>query len=464
MPKLGKIIDKLPPQNIEAEQAVLGSLLIDKDAIVKVADIIVPQDFYKDIHQMVYSAMLEVWEQREPIDILSIANRLEEKGELALVGGRSYLASLANIVPTSSHVTSYAQIVQKKSILRKAIKASTEIVTMAYEEESDALKILDKAEQKLFNISQKFAKQNFTSLKDTLANSFERLDELQKGDRSIRGISTGFTDLDNVLAGLQKSELIILAARPSIGKSSLALDIARNAAVAYKAPVGIFSLEMSKEQISDRMICAESGVNLWQLRTGRLSKDKGDGDFKKLGEAIGLLAEAPIFIDDSATLTIAEIRAKARRLQFEHKIKLLIVDYLQLMEGEKTREGRVQEVSEISRGLKAVARDLDIPVLALSQLSRAPEARTPAIPRLSDLRDSGSLEQDSDVVMFIYRKFMDKGIKNCPEEDKNIAEIHISKHRNGPAGIMVPLYFDSATASFKNLDKSHAEELTTDPF
>ncbi len=464
MVKPEKIIGKLPPQNIEAEQAVLGCLLIDKDAIIRVADIIVSEDFYKDIHQMIYSAMLGVWDQREPIDILSIANKLEEKKKLDLVGGRSYLASLANSVPTSSHITSYAQIVQKKSILRKAIKASTEIVRMAYEEETDALKILDRAEQKLFDISQKFAKQNFTSLKDTLANSFERLDELQKGDKSIRGIPTGFMELDNVLAGLQKSELIILAARPSIGKSSLALDIARNAAVIHKAPVGIFSLEMSKEQISDRMICAESGVNLWQLRTGKLSKKNGDGDFKKLGKAIGLLAEAPVFIDDSATLTIAEIRAKARRLQFEHKIELLIVDYLQLMEGDRFKEGRVQEVSEISRGLKAVARDLNIPVLALSQLSRAPEARTPSIPRLSDLRESGSLEQDSDVVMFIYRKFMDKGIKNCPEEDKNIAEIHISKHRHGPAGVMVPLYFDSTTASFKNLDKKHTEGLTEDPF
>lgn len=391
----GKIMEKIPPQNIEAEQAVLGSLLIDKDAIIRVADIIVSEDFYKDIHQIIYSAMLVVWERREPIDILSIANHLEEKKKLDLVGGRSYLASLANSVPTSSHISSYAQIVQKKSILRKAIQASTEIVRMAYEEETDALRVLDRAEQKLFDISQKFSRQNFTSLKDTLAGSFERLDELQKGDRSIRGISTGFTALDNVLAGLQKSELIILAARPSVGKSSLALDIARNAAVTYKVPVGIFSLEMSKEQISDRMICAESGVNLWQLRTGRLSKGKGDGDFKKLGKAIGFLAEAPIFIDDSATLTVAEIRAKARRLQFEHKIELLIVDYLQLMEGERVKDGRVQEVSEISRALKAIARDLNIPVLALSQLSRAPEARTPAIPRLSDLRESGCLTGDT---------------------------------------------------------------------
>ncbi|MCF7907172.1 replicative DNA helicase [Patescibacteria group bacterium] len=460
-----KIIEKLPPQNIEAEQALLGSLLIDQEAIVRVADLIVAKDFYREIHQKIYDAILEIWEQREPIDILSVANRLQEKKSLDLIGGRSYLASLANSVPTASHIASYAQIVQKKSILRRSIEASTEIVRMAYEEEMDALKILDKAEQKLFNISQNFAKQNFTSLKDTLASSFERLDELQRGDRSVRGISTGFTDLDNVLAGLQKSELIILAARPSIGKSSLALDIARHAALTHKAAVGIFSLEMSKEQVSDRIICAESGVNLWQLRTGNLSKKKGDGDFKKLGQAIGRLAEASIFIDDSATLSVAEIRAKARRLQFEHKIELLVVDYLQLMEGERSRDGRVQEVSEISRALKAIARDLNIPVLALSQLSRAPEARTPAIPRLSDLRESGSLEQDSDVVMFIYRKFMDKGIKNCPEEEKNIAEVHISKHRHGPAGVMVPLFFDSTTASFKNLDKEHKESMAEeDPF
>ena len=452
--EFGKIFEKLPPQNIEAEEALLGSLLIDKEAIIKIADIISEDDFYKNIHQIIYQTMLEVWENSEPIDILSVGNRLEEKGELKKIGEKSYLASLAETVPSSSNVKSYAQIVKKKSILRKLIRSSTETIEMAYQEEEDTLMVLDRAEQKLFSISQKHLKQNFVSIKDTLDESFERIDELHKGGKAIRGVPTGFNNLDNTLAGLQPSELIILAARPSIGKSSLALDIARHAAVEHKVPVGIFSLEMSKEQVSDRIVCAQSGVNLWKLRTGHLSKKEDDGDFEKLGQAFGILAEAPIFIDDSPMATPIEIRTKARRLKSEHGLGLLILDYIQLMEGgDSSREGRVQEVSYISRSLKAIARELNIPVLALSQLSRAPEARTPAIPRLSDLRDSGGLEQDADVVMFIYRKGTDRGIKNCPEEEKNVAEIHISKHRHGPAGIMVPLYFDSETASFKNLER-----------
>ena len=448
------VFEKLPPQNIEAEEALLGSLLIDKEAIIKIVDTIKPQDFYKDVHQMIYQAMLEVWEEHEPIDILSVSNRLEEKNQLDTVGGRSHLASLANSVPTSSNASSYAQIVQKKSTLRRLIKSSTETIQMAYQEDEDTIKVLDKAEQKLFSISQKYLKQKFVPLKDTLSQSFERIDELHRGDKKMRGVPTGFTDLDNVLAGLQPSELIILAARPSIGKSALALDIARQAAVYHKIPVGIFSLEMSKEHVSDRMVCAQANVNLWRLRTGRLSRKNDDGDFEKLGQSFGVLAEAPIFIDDSPLATPVEIRAKARRLQAEYGLGLLILDYLQLMDAsERTREGRVQEVSEISRSLKAVARELNIPVLAISQLSRAPEARTPAIPKLSDLRESGSLEQDSDVVMFIYRKSMDRGIKNCPEHERNIAEIYIGKHRHGPAGVMVPLYFDPETASFHNLER-----------
>lgn len=392
-----QILEKLPPQNIEAEEALLGSLLIDKDAIVKIADIITAEDFYKDIHQMIYSAMLEVWEDREPIDILSVANRLEEKKQLEVVGGRSYLATLSNSVPASSHVESYAQIVQKKSTLRRLIKSSTEIIQMAYsEEEKNTVKVLDKAEQKLFSISKKFLKQNFVPLKDTLDQAFERMDELHKGTKKLRGIPTGFADLDNVLAGLQPSELILLAARPSVGKSSLALDFARHVAVYNKVPVGIFSLEMSKEQVTDRMLCAQANVSLWKLRTGNLSHKDGDGDFERLGQSFDVLAEAPIFIDDSPTANMLEIKTKARRLQAEHNVGLIILDYLQLMEsGSGFKEGRVQEVSEISRGLKTVARELNIPVLAISQLSRAPEARTPAIPKLSDLRESGCLTGDT---------------------------------------------------------------------
>ncbi|MDD4996454.1 MAG: replicative DNA helicase [Patescibacteria group bacterium] len=452
--KMEMPLAKMPPQNIEAEEALLGSLLIDKEAIVRIADTMESDDFYKDIHQMIYRAMLEVWGKSEPIDILSVSNRLEEKKQLKIIGGRSYLASLSNSVPSSSHITSYAEIVKKKSTLRKLIKSSTETIQIAYQEEDDTAEVLDKAEQKLFSISQKYLKQNFVPLKDTLTEAFERIDELHKGEKIMRGIPTGFTDLDNVLAGLQPSELIILAARPSVGKSALALDIARQAAVYQKIPVGIFSLEMSKEQISDRIICSQANVSLWKLRTGHLSKSDDDGDFEKLGQTIGTLAEAPIFIDDSPMATPIEIRTKARRLQAEHGLGLLILDYLQLMEGGAgSNEGRVQEVSQISRSLKAIARELNIPVLALSQLSRAPEARTPSIPRLADLRESGSLEQDADVVIFIYRKSMDRSIKNCSEDERNIAEIYIGKHRHGPAGGMVPLYFDNDTASFRNLEK-----------
>lgn len=462
-------VEKLPPQNLEAEQALLGSLLIDKDAMVKIADKLSPDDFYKDAHRMIYSVMLDLWESREPIDILSVANRLEEKEQLDIIGGRTYLAFLSNSVPTSSHVLSYSQIVQKKSTLRRIIRASTETIQMAYKEEEEATGVLDKAEQKLFAISQKFLRQNFIPLKDTLSQAFERMDELHRGVKQVRGVPTGYVDLDNALSGLQPSELILLASRPSIGKSALALDIARHAAVYHKIPVGIFSLEMSKEQITDRLLCSQAEVSLWKMRTGQLSRKDGDGEFERLGEAFGALGEAPIFIDDSPMANIMEIKTKSRRLQMEHGLGLIVLDYLQLMEsGSASTEGRVQEVSEISRSLKAVARELNVPVLALSQLSRAPEARTPAIPRLSDLRESGSLEQDADVVMFIYRKAMDRGIKNCPEEEKNLAEVHIAKHRHGPAGVTVRLYFDGDTASFKSLSKADLEVLgeqeTEEPF
>ena len=449
---MAKEFEKLSPQNIEAEEALLGSLLIDNEAIFKVADKIEPDDFYKDVHKTIYQAILDLWEKREPLDILNVANRLAEKNKLEEIGDRSYLVSLANKVPTSSHVVSYAQIIQKKSSLRKLIKAALEITSLAYQEAEETEKILDKSEQKLFAISQKFIKKNFIPIKDVLGEAYERINELSKGEKGLVGVPTGFIDLDNILGCLQPSDLILLAARPSIGKSSLALDIARNAAVYYKMPVGIFSLEMSTNQAIERLIAAQSGVNLWQLKTGKLSH-KEDGDFKKINQALSLLAEAQIFIDDSPIISVNEIRTKARRLQLEHHISLLIIDYLQLMESSSSYKNRLEEVTEISRYLKALARELDIPVIALSQLSRAPEARTPAIPKLSDLRDSGTLEQDSDIVLFIYRKFMDRGIKNCSAEEKNITEIHIAKHRHGPVGGIVKLYFDEGTTSFKNLEK-----------
>jgi len=451
------LIERIPPQNIEAEQSLLGSLLIDKDAIIKVADIIRPDDFYKESHRIIFEAMGNLFNRREPIDILSLSNCLEEKGQLERIGGRSYLATLANTVPTSSHVVHYATIVQKKATLRRLIDVSAEITKLGYEENEEIGQILDQAEQKLFSVSQRYLKQNFIPIKNVLTEAFDRIDELHREKGKLRGLPTSFYALDNLLAGLQKSDLIILAARPSMGKTSLALDIARQVAVKNKITVGLFSLEMSKEQLVDRLLCAEAGVDLWRMRTGRLSDREEDDDFPRIGHAMGILSEAPIFIDDSATANVMEIRTKARRLQMEHDLGLIVVDYLQLMESRARIENRVQEIAEITRALKSIARELNIPVLALSQLSRAVESRHPPIPKLADLRESGSIEQDADVVMFIYREAMYK--RDISPERKNIAEIHIAKHRNGPTGI-VKLYFDENTVSFKNLETKMENEIT----
>lgn len=441
-------IGKIPPQNIEAEQSLLGSLLIDKEAIIKIGDLIVSDDFYNHHHKTIYEAMLDLYAKHDPVDILSLSNRLEEKGKLQEVGGRSYLISLSNAVPSSSHIVHYAKITQKKSTLRRLLNAAADITNLGYNEEGDIEKVLDISEQKLFSVSQKYLRQAFTPLNNLLEDAFERIDEIHKRGGKLRGIPTGFVDLDNKLAGFQKSNLIILAARPSMGKTSLVLDFARNMATKTKVPVGIFSLEMSKEELVDRLLCAQARIDLWKMRTGKLS-DKGENDdFSRIANAMGELASAPIFIDDSGSLNIMEIRTKARRLQMEHNLGVLIIDYLQLMEG-RSNESRVQEISEISRALKGLARELSIPVIALSQLSRAVESRPNAIPKLSDLRESGSIEQDADVVMFIYRKKMYN-----KESSDNTAEIHIAKHRNGPTG-QVELYFDEIHASFRNLEKQH---------
>jgi len=440
---------RIPPHNIEAEQSILGALLIDQEAVTKIADILTAEDFYKETHSRIFQAMLDIYEKREPIDILSVATRLKDKGVLEIIGGRTYLAELSNLVPTASNVAYYAKVVQSKATLRRLLKTSSDISELGFTESEDVDKILDEAEQCLFSVSQKFLKKNFISISSVLSEAFERIDELHKAGGKMRGLATGYIDLDNLLAGLQKSNLVILAARPSVGKTSLALDIARYAAVKQKAKVGIFSLEMSKEELTDRLLCAEAGVGLWKMRTGKLNQE----DFPAIGEAMGVLSESSVFIDDSATLNIMEIRTKARRLKAEHDLDLIVLDYLQLMEG-RNKESRVQEVAEITRALKSIARELEIPVLALSQLSRAVEMRSgAAIPKLADLRESGTIEQDADVVMFIYRKIMDKN-QNCPEDERHIAEIHIAKHRNGPTGI-VKLFFDEQRVTFKNLEKSH---------
>jgi replicative DNA helicase len=445
---------KIPPQNLEAEASLLGALLIDKEAIIKVADNVGPTDFYNNKHGLIFESIIDLLDQHEPIDILSVGNRLSEKKQLEQIGGKAYLAELTAAVPNASHVKSYANIIRKKSILRQLETAAAEISESSFAEEEDVDKTLDKAEQKLFAISQRSLKQNFIPVKNILTETFNRIDELHKsGGAGVRGIPTGYPDLDKLLSGFQKSDLIILAARPSLGKTTLALDLVRHIAIRSKVPVGVFSLEMSKEQLVDKLLATEAGVDLWRMRTGRLSDKEDDDDFPRIGRAMGVLSEAPIFIDDSASSNILEIRTKARRLKMEHGLGFLVVDYLQLMEG-RDRESRVQEISEISRSLKQLAKELDIPVLALSQLSRAVESRSPAIPKLADLRESGSIEQDADIVAFIYRKSKDK-TRDCTEDEKYLAELHIEKHRNGPTGI-VNLFFDENKVTFRTMESQQA--------
>jgi replicative DNA helicase len=441
---------RMPPHSLDAEKTVLGALMVDKDAITKIADLLSVGDFYKDAHNHIYEAMLALYEKNDPIDVLSTSNRLEEKNQIDKVGGPTYLASLVGGVTSASNITYYAKIIQKKAVLRRLITAAAEINEMGYNEAEDLEKVLDQAEQKLFSISQKSLKQEFTPIKTILGEAFDRLDELHKNRGEMRGVPTGFTDLDELLSGLQKSDLIILAARPSVGKTSLALDIARQIGTKKNIPVGIFSLEMSADQLVDRMIAAEANLDLWRLRTGNLK----DSDFTQINETMGVLSEAPIFIDDTSSANIMEMRTMARRLQAEHDLGLIIIDYLQLMEG-RNNESRVQEISEISRGLKTLAKELNIPILALSQLSRAVESRPDQRPRLSDLRESGSIEQDADVVMFIYRE--DR--VNPDTENKGIAEVIIAKHRNGPVGTK-QLFFHEEAASYKNLEKHHSAQVS----
>lgn len=445
--------EKLSPQSIESEQCLLGCLLLDKNAVVKVADFLEPRDFYRGIHQEIYKASLDLFEKGEPMDLLTLSNRLKERGQLEEIGGNSYLTELVNSVPTASHVLNYAKIVQRKRILRDLIDTSHEIGVLGYNETEDTDLLLDQAEKRIFSIAQKSLSQNFIPVKATLEDAFERIDKLSKHEAGLRGLPTGFTALDNILAGFQKSDLIILASRPGLGKSAMATNIATNVAISQKAPVGLFSLEMSKDQVVDRLIASLSNVDLWRLRTGRLSSADEDNDFSRIQQAMGVLADAPIYIDDAASSNILQMRAMARRLQAEKGLGLVIVDYLQLMEPRNPADQIVRQITEISRSLKGLARELNIPVLALSQLSRAVEQRSPQRPRLADLRESGSLEQDADVVLFIYRE--DRYRPETPR--KNIADIIISKHRNGPVG-NVELYFDDRTVSFRNLEKEYAEE------
>jgi len=442
---------KLPPQDIEAERSVLGALMLDKEAIIKVADLINPSDFYQPAHAKIFDAIFKLFEKGEPIDVLSVNKKLKDNNELNTVGGSSYLTEIINSVPTASHIAYYAKIIRQKKVLRELISASSEITDKVFGASGDPEDLLDDIEQKFFSISQQSRPQNFVLIKDELKAAYERIEKLHQGEKGLRGLTTGFDEVDFYLSGLQRSDLIVLGARPSLGKTALCLDIARNAAVKTKIPVGIFSLEMSRDQVVDRIIAAEAQVTLWELRSGRI---KDEIEFEMIQAALDRLAQAPIYIDDTPSANIIQLRSMARRLQVEHGLGLLVVDYLQLIQPRNNTENMVQAMTEVSRGLKALARELEVPVLAAAQLSRAVEQRDVKIPRLSDLRESGSIEQDADVVMFIYRK--DKEKLDLSPEEQNTAEIIIAKHRNGPVG-SVKLKFDTDKVSFKSIEKFRSE-------
>lgn len=444
----------IPPHNKEAEQSVLGSILIDKEAIIKIVDLLEPTDFYYDNHKMIYEAMQDLYSRHDPIDLLTLANTLEERKILDQVGGPAYLAELTSSVPTATHVFKYAQIVKNKATLRKMIRVGNVITACGYNEEDNIENLLETAEKEVFGITQTFLKDRFVHIREVLNKRFEEFSELHMAEDKdkVKGISTGYKSLDNLLSGLQPSDLVILAARPSMGKTALSLSFVQKIAIeaSKKYTVGIFSLEMSKEQLVDRLFCSILGVDSWKLQHGRLD----DKDFANMGSAMDLLNKAPIFIDDSVGMSIAELKAKARRLQMEHGLDLIIVDYLQLMStGNHVYAGnRVQEISEISRSLKALGRELHIPIIALSQLSRAVEMRNPKIPQLSDLRESGSIEQDADIVLMLYRK--DYYEENLTEDEIGITDVYIRKHRNGPVG-KIALRFDKAQMKFYDIDKQH---------
>ncbi len=442
------IAGKVPPQSLDAEMSLLGAVLIDEEVLADVAEMTGAHDFYDKRHQMIYGAMMRLYERHRPVDLLTLTEELKKKSELETVGGSAYLSELTNYVPTAAHAEAYAELVTQKAVRRRLIKASADISELGYNEDTSTQELLEKAEAELFSVSDQSLKQDLVSIESILTESFDRIEELHRNKGQLRGIRTGYRDLDNMTAGLQRSDLIILAARPAMGKTTLVTNLAYNVATIAKLPVLFFSLEMSKEQLIDRMLSDASGVDSWNIRTGNLSDD----DFSKISEAMGEMAEAPIFIDDTPGLSILEMRTKARRAAHDQPLGLIIVDYLQLMQTNGNYAGnRVQEVSEISRGLKLIARELNVPLIALSQLSRSVESRTPPIPQLSDLRESGSIEQDADIVSFIYRP----GYYEPDNPDvKNITDLIIAKHRNGPVG-KVQLYFHPERLRFMSLDKRH---------
>ncbi len=439
-------LERLPPQSLEAEQAVLGALLVSGDGVSRVVDILDPDYFYRKAHQVIYAAMLDLYEENEPIDIVTVSQYLKDEGKLENVGGRQYITDLSLSVATTANLEYYAKVVQEKAILRHLIKAGTEIVGSCYEE-TDADTALDRAEHMIFTLAQRREMQQLVHIKNIVEDSFQKIEQRYENRDSLSGVPSGFYDLDALTSGFQPSDLVIIAARPSMGKTAFVLNMAQHVAVEHNIPVAIFSLEMSKESLVMRMLCSEAEIDANRLRTGHMHTT----DWTKLASAMGRLGESPIFIDDSALVNALEIRAKCRRLKAEmNGLGLVIIDYIQLMQGRKQTDNRVQEVSEISRSLKTLAREINVPVIALSQLSRAVEARQNKRPMLSDLRESGSIEQDADLVMFIYRD----EYYNPESDRRGEAEIIIAKQRNGPTGTVDLLYQGSIT---RFLNKVHTQ-------
>ncbi|WP_026487127.1 replicative DNA helicase [Caldanaerobius polysaccharolyticus] len=439
---------RVPPHNLEAEKAVLGAILLEKDVIVDVVELLKPEDFYRESHSIIYRTILELYDKNQPVDLITVTDELNQRNLLEKVGGAAYLTSLVAGVTSISNVEHYCRIIEEKAVMRRLIKASAEIMDSGYNESDDVENILDVAEQKIFDIAQSRNRQPFTPIKDVLIETIDRIDELYKNKGKIIGLPSGFVDLDMKTSGFQPSDLILIAARPSMGKTAIAMNIVEYVAVKQKVPVMIFSLEMSKQQLTQRLLCSLSMVDSHKLRMGDLTEE----DWPKLAAAVGVLSDAPIYIDDTPAITTMEVRAKCRRLKLEKGLGLVVIDYLQLMQSNKKAESRQQEVSDISRSLKALAREIDVPVIALSQLSRAPETRSDHRPMLSDLRESGSIEQDADIVMFLYRE----DYYNPDTDKKNIAEVIIAKQRNGPTGT-VELGWLGQYTKFVNLARNLKE-------
>ena len=441
---MSEMIQRIPPNNIEAEQSVLGAMLLDKEAISTATEFISGEDFYREAHKEIFEAIVDIYNKGEPVDLITLTEKLKTRNTLEAVGGITFLTNLMDAVPTTHNVKYYAKIVEDKSLLRKLIKSSNEIIQKSYQAEEDIGEIIDDAEKGIFNISLNRSTQGFVHLKNILNANFDRIEQLYLNKGKITGVPTGFHDLDNKLSGLQKSDLILIAARPSMGKSSFMMNIVQHAAVREKITTAIFSLEMSKEQLTQRLLCSEALIDAHRLRIGDINED----EWVKLARAMGPLSEAPIYIDDTPSISITEMRAKCRRLKLEHDLGLIVIDYLQLMQGKGYAESRQQEISEISRSLKALAREINVPVVALSQLSRAPEMRADHKPVLSDLRESGAIEQDADVVMFLYRD----EYYHPDTEKKNIGEVNIAKQRNGPTGTIELIWLGQFT-KFVNKEK-----------